>query len=365
MIAVNPSSGPVWTTDPTDELRDGLPGAQIGCSATTTTSPRSSATGSPVAVGAAGGDGTLSAGGGGRPRSATSCSSPCRLERSTTSPATSVSTTSPTPSTPCGRARRCAWTSASSRSPAAHAHVRQHVVLRGLHADRRRPRATPAAARQVAGAARGTRPRAAADGAAGARARRRPTEVWLGWIGNCAYAPDGFGPSWRERLDDGRLDVRLVLGRPTVRARRLVVDVLVGRLQRCPVYREQLVESLKVRSLADRCGWPSTARRSTAERPSTSRSAARRCSWPSRHERRRRARSDRPIELLVPERAEALLVRSDLVEVDVVDAGVDHLLRLSSSDRPASGPHGTDSATISGVTTEPPARTAPASTGPG
>ena len=40
----------------------------------------------------------------------------------------------------------------------------------------------------------------------------RPTLVWLGWIGNGTYAPEGFGPSWRERLDDGTLDVRLVLG---------------------------------------------------------------------------------------------------------------------------------------------------------
>lgn len=74
----------------------------------------------------------------------------------------------------------------------------------------------------------------------------RPTTVWLGWIGNGAYAPEGFAPSWRERLDDGVLDVRLVLGGRRLARTRLVAEVLVGRLRRCPVYREQRVESLDV-----------------------------------------------------------------------------------------------------------------------
>ena len=75
-----------------------------------------------------------------------------------------------------------------------------------------------------------------------------PARVWLGWIGNGAYAPDGFGPSWRERLDDGRLDVRLVLGGRRLSRARFVVDVLAGRLQRSPDYDERLVDSLAVRS---------------------------------------------------------------------------------------------------------------------
>ena len=63
--------------------------------------------------------------------------------------------------------------------------------------------------------------------------RRAP--VWLGWIGNGRYAPEGFAPSWRERLDDGLLDVRLVLGDRRWARVRLVADVLAGRLQRSPV----------------------------------------------------------------------------------------------------------------------------------
>jgi undecaprenyl-diphosphatase len=73
-----------------------------------------------------------------------------------------------------------------------------------------------------------------------------PTTVWLGWIGNGAYAPAGFAPSWRERLDDGVLDVRLVLGDRRFARTRLVAEVLVGRLRRCPVYREQRVSELEV-----------------------------------------------------------------------------------------------------------------------
>jgi undecaprenyl-diphosphatase len=73
-----------------------------------------------------------------------------------------------------------------------------------------------------------------------------PTTVWLGWIGNGAYAPAGFAPSWRERLDDGVLDVRLVLGDRRLARTRLVAEVLVGRLRRCPVYREQQVDELEV-----------------------------------------------------------------------------------------------------------------------
>jgi undecaprenyl-diphosphatase len=70
--------------------------------------------------------------------------------------------------------------------------------------------------------------------------------VWVGWIGNGRYAPEGFAPSWRERLDDGLLDVRLVLGDRRWARVRLVADVLAGRLQRCPVYREDRVEAVTI-----------------------------------------------------------------------------------------------------------------------
>jgi len=75
-----------------------------------------------------------------------------------------------------------------------------------------------------------------------------PATVWLGWIGNGAYAPAGFAPSWRERLDDGLLDVRLVLGDQRFARTRLVAEVLAGRLRASPVYREERVGDVTITS---------------------------------------------------------------------------------------------------------------------
>jgi undecaprenyl-diphosphatase len=74
-----------------------------------------------------------------------------------------------------------------------------------------------------------------------------PRRLWLLFGGNGRYHPDGFAPSWRERLDEERIDVRLVdAGSPFART-RLVAAVLSGRLGRCRVYEERLVESLSLR----------------------------------------------------------------------------------------------------------------------
>jgi diacylglycerol kinase family enzyme/membrane-associated phospholipid phosphatase len=75
-----------------------------------------------------------------------------------------------------------------------------------------------------------------------------PARVWMIFIGNCAYHPAGFGPSWRERLDDGQLDVRIVhADQPWSRA-RLVASVLTGRLARCRAYEQRFQRELRVRS---------------------------------------------------------------------------------------------------------------------
>ena len=73
--------------------------------------------------------------------------------------------------------------------------------------------------------------------------------LWMIFIGNCRYHPHGFAPTWRERLDDGLLDVRLVSAQSPGSRARLVVAVLTGRLSRCRVYEEQAVTELHVRSL--------------------------------------------------------------------------------------------------------------------
>ena len=72
--------------------------------------------------------------------------------------------------------------------------------------------------------------------------------LWMIFIGNCRYKPDGFAPSRRARLDDGQLDVRMIdAGHPWCRT-RLVLGLLTGRLGRSPVYRQWTATSLQVRS---------------------------------------------------------------------------------------------------------------------
>lgn len=74
-------------------------------------------------------------------------------------------------------------------------------------------------------------------------------DVWLGWVGNGAYDPPGLAPAWRETLDDGLLDVRLVHGGRVARSRFLLA-ALLGRLSVSGVYSERLLPSLHLRSLS-------------------------------------------------------------------------------------------------------------------
>ena len=77
-------------------------------------------------------------------------------------------------------------------------------------------------------------------------------KVWMIFIGNCKYQPSGFAPSWRERLDDGQLDIRIVDGtRPWSRA-RLLLSVMTGRLARCGAYEQRYARSMTVKSLNGR-----------------------------------------------------------------------------------------------------------------
>jgi diacylglycerol kinase family enzyme len=80
--------------------------------------------------------------------------------------------------------------------------------------------------------------------------RRR--HLWMIFVGNCRYRPGGFAPTWRERLDDGELDVRLVdAGHPWCRT-RLVLALLSGQLGRSAVCDRWRTTALVARS----CGEP-------------------------------------------------------------------------------------------------------------
>jgi undecaprenyl-diphosphatase len=74
--------------------------------------------------------------------------------------------------------------------------------------------------------------------------RRR---IWMIFIGNCCYHPAGFAPSWRERLDDGLLDVRLVDADHRFARTRLLLAIVTGRLGRCRVYEARTVHRLDVK----------------------------------------------------------------------------------------------------------------------
>jgi undecaprenyl-diphosphatase len=77
----------------------------------------------------------------------------------------------------------------------------------------------------------------------------RERRLWMIFVGNCVYHPAGFAPSWRERLDDGRLDVRLVDATTPLARTRLLLAVLTGRLGRSRVYEAFTTRELRVRSL--------------------------------------------------------------------------------------------------------------------
>ncbi|MBW8485788.1 bifunctional phosphatase PAP2/diacylglycerol kinase family protein [Actinomadura parmotrematis] len=78
----------------------------------------------------------------------------------------------------------------------------------------------------------------------------RTRKVWLGFVGNGLYGARGPAPTWRDRLDDGRLDVRMVTtGTRRVPRARAVAAVLIGHLHLMPGYRHWAGGRLDLRSL--------------------------------------------------------------------------------------------------------------------
>ena len=244
-IVVNPSSGPAWTDAPTDALREGLPGADVH-----ELDPEDDdldellCHDELVAIGAAGGDGTLAA------------VATIAADRDV-----------PFVAVPAGTLNHLARDLGLNTVDDAIAAVRAGTATRmdlGVAGDRCFVNTlTFGGYSQVVDA------RERLEGRIGkwpallvALVRELPRmeplrveldgevrRVWLAWIGNCRYDPTGFGPSWRERLDDGLLDVRIVNGARRFSRTRFTVDVLTGRLRQLPRLRGAQVESLSIRSL--------------------------------------------------------------------------------------------------------------------
>ena len=243
-IVVNPSSGPAWTSAPTDALRSGLPGADV-----VELSPEDDlddllCADDLLAVGAAGGDGTLSA------------VAVIAADRDV-----------PFVPVPAGTLNHLARDLGLDTVDDTVAAVRAGTVIHmdlgvaGEHCfvntlslggytqivdARERLESSigkwPALLGALVTELPGMVPlHVEVDG--------HPMRVWLAWIGNCRYAPAGFGPRWREDLDDCLLDVRLVTGARRFSRLRFAIDVLTGRLGSCPVYEERTAASLTIRSL--------------------------------------------------------------------------------------------------------------------
>lgn len=63
----------------------------------------------------------------------------------------------------------------------------------------------------------------------------------LFFLGNSAYLPTGFAPARRTRMDDGLIDVRILETGHRFARTRILTAVILGRLQRSPLYHEMQV----------------------------------------------------------------------------------------------------------------------------
>jgi undecaprenyl-diphosphatase len=243
-IVVNPSSGPAWRNAPTEALRAGLPAAEVLELGPDDDLAELLAEPDLVAVGAAGGDGTLAA--------------VAELAASRDLPLVAV---------PAGTLNHLARDLGIDSVDDAIDAVRAGTVIAmdlGLAGDRCFVNTlTFGGYTQVVDARERLEGRIGKWPALAVALLRelprlaplrieldgRPMRIWLAWIGNGRYDPTGFGPSWRERLDDGLLDVRVVNGGRRFSRSRFVVDVLTGRLRHCPVYEERVVERVTIHSM--------------------------------------------------------------------------------------------------------------------
>lgn len=73
-----------------------------------------------------------------------------------------------------------------------------------------------------------------------------PHRLWVLFVGNGRYAPPGFAPSWRPRLDNGLLDIRYVHADARFSRLRFVLAAITGALHRSHTYVERADRELDV-----------------------------------------------------------------------------------------------------------------------
>jgi undecaprenyl-diphosphatase len=74
----------------------------------------------------------------------------------------------------------------------------------------------------------------------------RPRRLWMLFAGNCRYRPAGFAPTHRPRLDDGRLDVRIVDADVRFARTRIVLGALTRTLRWSGAYQAALRSGVEV-----------------------------------------------------------------------------------------------------------------------
>ena len=77
----------------------------------------------------------------------------------------------------------------------------------------------------------------------------RTAAVDLLFLGNSEYQPHGFAPSFRERMDDGLLDLRMLDASGPAATLTVLAGLLTGRLGRHGRYHEIHAPSLKIEVL--------------------------------------------------------------------------------------------------------------------
>ncbi len=78
-----------------------------------------------------------------------------------------------------------------------------------------------------------------------------PHRLWLLFVGNGLYSPEGFAPSHRTHLDDGLLDVRTVSADQPLARTRVVLAALTGTLPRSPAYSAARLPVLRLSRLPE------------------------------------------------------------------------------------------------------------------
>ncbi|MGW2325916.1 phosphatase PAP2 family protein [Streptomyces sp. NPDC001700] len=76
-----------------------------------------------------------------------------------------------------------------------------------------------------------------------------PRRLWVLFVGNGGYSPEGFAPTYRQQLDDGLLDVRAIDGDQPLARTRLLFSALTGTLGRSRVYTTRRMRQLRLSGL--------------------------------------------------------------------------------------------------------------------